>query len=152
MDFYTLEYLATQIAVPVVWHARLGKIPVNYWPLSKRVISEFVGKADSMKSVKFFICTQTTRMCHFVWKALENTKGGSRRPLHPMFPKWHHLWTGTFTGEGPSLQLVFITHWQKLFNTETSDKKLQHLHRILNINELLRAAFALWAHASRNWV
>lgn len=82
------------------------------------------------------------------WKIQRVVAG---RPLHPTFPKCH-LWTGTFTGEGPSLRLVFITHWQELFNTETPDKKLQHLHKALNINELLRAAFALWACASWNWV
>lgn len=74
------------------------------------------------------------------------------RPFHPTVLKCHHLWMGTVTAEGPSLQSVFITHWQQLFNTETPDKKLQHLHKALNISELLRAAFALWACASWNWV
>lgn len=47
----------------------------------KRVISEFVGKADFIKRqrVKLFICTQNIRMCHSAWKALENTKEGGRK-------------------------------------------------------------------------
>lgn len=42
----------------------------------------------------------------------------------------------------------FSSLTDKNFNTETPDKKLQHLHKALNINELLRAAFALWACTS----
>lgn len=79
-------------------------------------------------------------------------KGGWQEDPSTLVPKVPAPTTGTFTGEGPSLQLVPITHWQEPLTTETPGKEIQHLHKALNINELLRAAFALWACASWNRV
>lgn len=150
-DFYTLEYLATQIPEQAAWQAALGKIPVNYWLLSKRVIMSLWEKKIPLKGLSFSFALKTPGCVTLLVKLLK-TQRGWQKTLHPMFPKCHHLWTGTLTGEGPSLQLVFITHWQELVNTQTPDKKLQPLHKALNTNELLRAACALWACASRNSV
>lgn len=71
-------------------------------------------------------------------------KGGRQEdPLHPMFPKCHHLWTGTFTGEGPSLKSVFIPHWQELFNTENTREEAPAFTQDLEHKRTSKSSFCL---------
>lgn len=110
-----------------MWQARLGKIPVNYWPVSKRVISEVMGKADSMTRAKLFICTQNTRMCHSTWKALGKHKGWWQEdsPKVPPPMNIYRWWTLSSVSFHHSLTRTF-EHWNTRQEAPASTQGLEH--------------------------